>query len=404
MVAAIYRELCDKSLLSSLTVYRVESQFHVLADGILAYAKVGGFLKGTASSTPIQDASGTRLLSFGDLGDWGFYSTIPTRLSGSFITTRQFERQTDFAETSALQPYLELDCTSLATGNQGDANNTFVDFGSGKSELNSLIPRSVVQSVSTDNATFMSATYPQDAKCDDGQIRPYNYSALIHKVPDNEQKYSSLVVLTNDNPCQTNTNYTWASKACTIHAAWSEYLVNTSARTQVAESYLLSISSIPNITVQLPPNFVMRLADLYMQQINDTILKGMLQPLLAVALAGTLPWTAILEQQGFLLFNRSAKNPVSTSYFTQQQVDAARSWTDKNNLLSTYSTIEIYGLNAWTDPSTPVQMEIKIYRSEYGYNSESVPVKLALVMLGFYVLVTAVRVIYTFVTAATGTS
>lgn len=394
-------------LLTPLIICSGESQFHVLADGILAYAKVGGFWEGVASSTPIQDASGTRLLSFGDTSGWGFYSTIPTRLSGSFITTRRFERQTDFAETSAMQPYLEIECNLYTVQSQGGVNNTFVDFGPGNSELNAVVPWSIVQPgvVSADDATFMAANYPQDTICEsDGQNRPWNYSALIHKVPDNETRYSSLLVTTSGSPCQTDTNATLGVKACTIEAVWSEYLVNTSARTQVAESYRIDTPSQPNITIHLPPNFVMRLADLYMQQINDYILEGMLQPLLAVALAASLPFTATLERQGSLLFNSSSNNPVPSSYFTQQQIDAARSWIDKNNLLSTYSSIEIFGLNNWTDPSTLVQMEFKVFRSEYGYNSESVPVRLALVVFGVYVLVTAMHVVYTFATAETGTS
>lgn len=382
-----------------------ESEFYVLADGVLAYAAAGG-IGNIATSTPIQDASGTRLLSF-VVENNGIWSTMATRLTGSFITTTTFERPTDFAETTAMQPWISSDCNYYLVANENQMQTAYLDFGPNKLPLNNLIPLSSLEPRATlvDNSTFVSNLFSQESICrDDGKPRTFNFTTLVHENPKG-QNYSALVggaFTSLDCPSVMNASYAYVY-ACTLDAAWSEYQVNSTATAQVAVSYPLRKPDQANITVEFTPDFVMRMISLYMQAINNTNIDVYLEPLLTIAMANSLPYINSLQKQGSLFFINSS-NPSPSDYFTQQQIDAARSWINTNGLLSRFRSIEIFGLNNWTDPSTLVQMDLQTYRSEYGYDSASIPVRFALVVFGLYVIVTASYVIYTLVNGETGTS
>lgn len=334
---------------------------------------------------------------------------MPTRLTGSFITSIKFDRPTDFAETIATQPWVASDCYYYDVESQQDMEGAFVDFGPNKSPLNRLIPLSSLEpsTKSVDNATMVSSNFPQDLVCpDDDKSRTFNFTSLVRQNPGNGQNYSTLVAgaFTNlDCPSIMNSSFAYIY-GCTLNAAWSQYQVNSTASAQIADSYTLSKRTQPNVTVEFTPDFVMRMISLYMQQINDTNIDTYLEPLLTIAMANSLPFTKTLQQQGSLLFNGSSINPPPSQYFTEQQIQAARAWINANKIFPRFRSVEIFGLNNWTDPSTLVQMDLRTYRSEYGYDSTSVPVRFSLAVFCLYVLVTASYISYTLWTGETGTS
>lgn len=286
-------------------------------------------------------------------------------------------------------------------------DNGFVDFGPDKSPLNQLITLSSLdpRTDPVNNATLVTSSWPQELTCvDDGDSKTFNYTMLTHSNPGG-QNYSSLLAgALIGLECPSVMNSSWAQVfGCTLDAAWSQYQVNSTANAQVADSYSLSKRTQPNITVEFAPDFVMRMISLYMSGINNTNINVYVTPLLTVAMANSLPFAKTLQQQGSLLFHDST-NPATSDYFTQQQINAARSWINKNKLLSRFSSVEIFGLNNWTDPGTLDQLDLKTFRAEYGYDSTSIPVRLALVVFALYVLVTASHVTYTLVTGESGTS
>lgn len=333
---------------------------------------------------------------------------MSTRLTGSFITTTRFDRSTDFAQTIAMQPYMLSDCNYYNIENEQEMEINFIDFGPNKPALNQFVPLSILdpRKAPVNNATIISSSFPQELVCpDDGKSYTFNFTTLVHESPGNGQNYSALVAgALTDLGCPSYTNSSFASVyGCTLNAAWSEFQVNSTADAQVADSFPLKHRQQSNITVELTPAFVSRMISLYIQQINNTNIDVYLEPLLTIAMANSLPFVKTLRQQGSLFFN-SSTNPAPSQYFTQQQIEAARAWINNNKLLSRFHSIEIFGLNNWTDPSTLVRMDLQIYRSEYGYDSKSVPVRFALVVFGLYVMVTASYIIYTLVTGETGTS
>lgn len=339
-------------------------------------------------------------------------ATLPTRMVASFLVEQDFNSLTDYASTEAYQPDVQIDCVSLNVEDITDLNNTFVNFGPEKEDLNNLIPFSrLLSNVSNlDNDTsYMSSTYPiTEVYPGNNSAYSYTYSILAQEAPDEMLEYSALVVLASlNNPRAQADSQRAQNKACTVSAVWSLYRTNNTI-SRTADSTKITRPSIDDRTILVPPDWIMRMADIYMTETDYPYFSGYMAPLLAYSLSNDSPLLPELADQDTLFFtptdDGTTSFKASDHTWTRQQFQSIKDYINWSNAFPTFTHIDVYSLGDWTDPASLVKLDVQTYRSEYGYDSKGVPVRIALTIFCLFVLLELCYIGYSIITGRSATS
>lgn len=379
-------------------------------------------VKWTQDTSYVDDDSGT----FSNV-----LATAPTLLS--ILAARS--SQTFGLRTSvlAVQPFVHTECWSSYEQTPQDINNSYIDFGPGKTYLNnflnlSMMLPSYVKHPDDDTSVMYHEEYPMyDYPAQQHDPTRYSFSAVWSKPPPGRNNDSLLMAYAFvQASAESHWSFTLTSIiACTIDAYWATATTNVSLDVigssdlpQEMDTSASALARLRNKTlITLSPEWakatIMSISTLESTSIEFlsvaqsifSFVSGCQEKIYATALSYIPPWRSDSNMinpypRGLHLEDDIWRNDTSMS---DEQFDTLRRYISTKNLPADHQ-VYVYAEDPWTDPATLAQLQYTISSSGYGYDASSTTVKLSLAVLLFYLTATAVYLVYSVSTGYAATS
>lgn len=372
--------------------------------------------------TTVTDRSGLRVVQYIGLPPndpeylFNSLATVPTVVSSDAI----FKRISGVTLARAPQPYVHCHCWFNKAAKITYGSNQSIDFGPNKSFLKDVLSYDMLMPNYTntaDNESMTTLHIPASNSEYD-----FGYSFIWSRPPAAISNTSLLVV----SGLQVPEDSTWITTSCVIEAYWATVTTKTATSSNYAVDNEVPLSlgkysnwpsgDLPKFLSKLNDKALISLSPEWGKRVTEIVLGltdidaawyfGTTWPNALYALALSYTATSDIPVPGAVVhFNSTYTQPQNATNMTSEQYTALLNYIDTNKLLQKFDYIVLYANGTeWTNPRTLAQLEQKISKVGYGYDTSTVTVKLSLAAMMFYLAATIIYLICTIATGNVATS